>query len=244
MIVSHLHGQIANIPAIKSVIETSGYAIPILEDNCQAPGGRLGNQPLGSLGDISVLSFGGSKLLSAGRGGALMTNNAEFFQRAKIYANRGNDAFPLSQLQAAVLLPQLSDLEHQTNVRSQNAACLIQATADLPMLTGLSQVIDGEPLAAYYKLPWLLANATRGGWTRAEFVRAFQAEGLAIDTAFRGFTRRTARRCRKVGSLVNSQIAAQQTILLHHPVLLESVETIKLVGEVIKKVALGQSVPD
>ena len=239
IVVSHLHGQIADLGTIRNAIanSASGNLIPIVEDNCQSPGGRLGDRQLGSIGDIGVLSFGGSKLLSAGRGGAVMTNNADFFQRAKIYANRGNDAFPLSQLQAAVLFPQLSELGNQTTVRSRNADFLIQTTAEIPLLTGLSQVIDQEFQAAYYKLPWLLANPTRGGWTRAEFVQAFQAEGIAINTAFRGFTRRSPRRCRKAGSLVNSQIAAQQTILLHHPVLLESDETIKLVGEAIKKVA-------
>lgn len=238
IIVSHLHGQIADIGAIRKAVANgvSETPVSIIEDNCQAPGGCVGPRPLGSLGDVGVLSFGGSKSLSAGRGGALMTNNAEIYQRAKIYANRGNDAFPLSQLQAAALLPQLSELETQTTVRNQKADMLIQATAESPTLTGLSQVIDGEHVAAYYKLPWLLANPTNGGWTREEFVRALQAEGVAIDTAFRGFARRTARRCRKVGSLVNSQIAAQQTILLHHPVLLESAETIKRVGQAINKV--------
>ena len=63
ILVSHLHGQIADIPKIKSVVEAAGYSIPIVEDACQSPGGVWLGQPLGTLGDVGVFSFGGSKLL-------------------------------------------------------------------------------------------------------------------------------------------------------------------------------------
>ena len=64
-----------------------------------------------------MLSFGGSKLLAAGRGGAMMTRDAEVHQRAKIFCQRGNHAFPLSELQAAVLVPQLESLDERNHAR-------------------------------------------------------------------------------------------------------------------------------
>lgn len=234
IVVSHLHGQIADIAAIRAALE--GTTIAIVEDACQSPGGFVEAEPLGSRGDVGVLSFGGSKLLSAGRGGAVLTNDADIFQRAKIFANRGNDAFPLSQLQAAALLPQLDELQSHTQRRHENVNRLVELTENLKRLMSLQQSVEREILPAYYKVPWLLANPTQGGWTRDEFIQAIQAEGIAIDSAFRGFTRRSPRRCRKNGSLVNSQIAAQQTVLLHHPVLLESAETIKKVALAIERV--------
>ncbi len=234
IVVSHLHGQIADIAAIRAALD--GTTIAIVEDTCQSPGGFVEAEPLGSQGDVGVLSFGGSKLLSAGRGGAVLTNDTDIFQRAKIFANRGNDAFPLSQLQAAALLPQLNELHSYTQRRHENVKRLVELTENLKRLTSLQQAVAREFLPAYYKVPWLLANPTQGGWTRDEFIQAIQAEGIAIDSAFRGFTRRSPRRCRKNGSLVNSQIAAQQTVLLHHPVLLESAETIKKVASAIERV--------
>ena len=238
IIVSHLHGQVANLSAIREVVDqhnsTRDNSIAIVEDACQVPGGSLGPNPLGSFGDIAVLSFGGSKLLSAGRGGAIMTNNANFYQRAKIFANRGNDAFPLSQLQAAVLIPQFDSLPSLTQVRSKCADQLIEATAKHDVLVGLGQIVP-DANAAFYKLPWLLRDRTPG-WSRADFIHALASEGIPVGEGFRGFLRRSPRRCRKIGTLVNSQIASQQTVLLHHTILLQPAAVIEKVISAFAKV--------
>src|SRR5204862_924383 len=108
VIVSHLHGELAPMADIRAFADCSGLLL--IEDACQAPGAMIEGRPAGTWGDVGVLSFGGSKLLSAGRGGALLTRSAEFIQRAKVYCEQGNHAFPLSELQAAVLIPQLAKL--------------------------------------------------------------------------------------------------------------------------------------
>lgn len=238
IIVSHLHGQIASMEQVRSIIDQHNSnrekKISIVEDVCQTPGGSLNQKPLGSLGDVAALSFGGSKLLSAGRGGAILTDNADILQRIKIFSQRGNDAFPLSQLQAAVLLPQLDTLKKLTEQRNQNAMSLITMTDSLDGLSSLSQATQNV-VPSFYKLPWLLKDRTPG-WSRADFVHALSAEGLAIGEGFRGFLRRSPRRCRKVGTLVNSQIAAQQTVLLSHPILMQPESAMELVGQAIEKV--------
>ena len=91
-----------------------------------------------------------------------------------------------------------------------------------------------NPLPGYYKLPWLLND--NSSWTRSEFVNAIQSEGVPIDVGFRGFTRRSTRRCRPVGSLLNARIAAAQTVLLHHPVLLQPDDTLNQIARAMAKV--------
>ena len=242
IIVSHLHGQIADIGLIREIIDRhnldSEKKVTIVEDACQVPGATLAGSPLGCLGDVGVLSFGGSKLLSAGRGGAVLTNSPEIHQRAKIFAQRGNDSFPLSQLQAAVLIPQFATLATMNETRNQNAQKLIQATEQFDSLDGLTQLATNREQCktAFYKLPWQLRDRSNG-WSRADFIAALAAEGLQVGEGFRGFLRRSPRRCRKIGTLVQSQIAAQQTVLLSHPVLLESDSVIDKVIEAIEKVA-------
>lgn len=238
VIVSHLHGQTADLAGIRSVIESGktklGRNIAIVEDACQVPGGRLDERPLGGLGDVAAISFGGSKLLSAGRGGAILAHDEAILQRAKIYGQRGNDAFPLSQLQAAVLCPQLDALGPLTEQRHLNALRLINALKNDPALEGLQQfVANSQP--AYFKLPWLLRDRATE-WSRSDFIHALKGEGVPVGEGFRGFLRRSPRRCRKLGSLANSRIAAQQTILLHHPVLLETSETMDTIVEAFEKV--------
>ena len=238
VIVSHLHGQVADLAKIQSVIdvhnEKSNKQVSLVEDACQVPGGKLNGKSLGGFGDVSTLSFGGSKLLSAGRGGAILSNYPDILQRARIFAQRGNDAFPLSQLQAAALCPQIEMLKRMTRDRNHNAQRLIEKIGRLDVLIGLKQIVP-DVAPAFYKLPWLLKDRTPG-WSRLEFVAALQAEGVPVGEGFRGFLRRSPRRCRKVGTLFNCQIAAQQTIVMHHPILLEPDETIQNVADAFEKV--------
>ncbi len=235
VVVSHLHGQIADVDQIRSICDEN--RILLVEDVCQMPGGSIGGRPFCTFGDVAVLSFGGSKLLTAGRGGAMLTDAADVYQRAKIFCNRGNEVYPLSQLQAAAILPQLKTLRARNEQRLTSTRLLIENTSNTTILSPLQQVIEDDNLKpVFYKLPWLIDDV-RSRWTRSEFVSAVQAEGLAIDVGFRGFTRRSPRRCRQTGSLTHSRVAAQQTILLHHPVLLENEATIERVAQAINKVA-------
>ena len=216
VLVSHLHGQLLDVESACSLLPDS---IPVVEDCCQVPGARFVDRPCGSFGDVSVLSFGGSKLLSAGRGGAVLSNDESLIGKARNFGARGNAAFPLSQLQAAVLIPQLDELHDRGVVRQTSVEQFVSAIGNV---CG-SNLIRPETQrdSAWYKLPWLL----RDGVDSEVVVSRLRAEGVPVDVGFRGFAKRTARRCRKVGELPNSIRAADATILLHHPALLESVET-------------------
>jgi dTDP-4-amino-4,6-dideoxygalactose transaminase len=208
--------------------------LQIVEDACQIPGGRVVGQMAGTWGDVGVLSFGGSKLLTSGRGGAIVTARADVYQRAKAYCEQGNNAFPLSELQAAVLLPQLEQLDARNAIRQQNADFLMKQLSDLEGLVPIDKIPPGSA-ASYFKLAWLF-NEDGGAVNREKFLAAMQAEGLAIDVGFRGFTRRGASRCRVSGELTHSARAADRTLLLHHPILLESQSTIERAASAFKKV--------
>ena len=234
ILVSHLHGQVTNIATLRETLNQLGRGdVQIIEDVCQAPGGRFDGQPLGALGDISVLSFGGSKLLSAGRGGAVLTNDSRIAQRVKIANDRGNEAYPLSQLQAIVLTPQIKALDDLNAKRTENALRLQTFTESLATLTGIQpQSSDVDIAPAFFKVP-LQLNCEP--WSRDQWLTAAQAEGLPIGTGFRGFLNRSERRCRKVGSLQNCKTAIEQTVLLHHPILLADDETIGQVEMTFQK---------
>ncbi len=222
--------------AVCELARASGLAV--VEDACQTPGAEVQGRRAGTWGDVGVLSFGGSKLLTAGRGGALLTSDARAFQRAKVFGERGNDAFPLSELQAAVLLPQLDQLDERNRLRLANVQRLSSALCDESALQPAGNNSDlGIP--SFYKLGWRLQPGSCGGRSRVDVIAALQAEGLAVGEGFRGFHRRGAARCRQVGQLTAVRAAAETTLLLHHPVLLESPEVIQLVAHAVKKVLHG-----
>jgi dTDP-4-amino-4,6-dideoxygalactose transaminase len=236
IIVSHLHGGLAPMPQISAWAARHGVAV--VEDACQVPGATVHGKPAGAWGDVGVLSFGGSKLLTAGRGGAVLTHRSDVLQRIKVYCERGNNAYPLSELQAAVVIPQLAKLAERNRIRQANATRLRQLCQGLDGLLPLDWDTSVGSLV-FYKLAWLYQQACLAGCPREQFLAAVRAEGVAMDEGFRGFALRSARRCRKVGDLRYSQEAAEATVLLHHPVLLGPPEQIDRVALALRHVLDG-----
>ena len=231
VIVSHLHGGLADMSRLIGLARKRSWSV--VEDACQQPGARLEGQPVGTFGDVGVLSFGGSKLLTAGRGGAVLTGNAQTHQRMKVYAERGNWAFPLSELQAAVLRPQLAKLPERNRTRSARVGTILEATKALgEWLRPITQKPNAEP--AFYKLAWSLVPAESEPELRNELIAKLQARGASIDVGFRGFTRRRARRCERIGSLECSARLSQSTLLLHHPVLLANEIAARQVSQLLE----------
>jgi perosamine synthetase len=230
MLVSHLHGGLANMPVIRRLADE--HRVAIVEDACQSPGAMVAGRRAGTWGDVGVLSFGGSKLLTAGRGGAIIARQAEVQQRAKLFGDRGNQAFPLSELQAAVLLPQLARLDADNAQRLVAVERLLQAATDW---AGLRPLVNGVHPASpsYYKFG---LHYVAGSSDVDEFVAAAQRAGVPLDRGFRGFALRSSRRCRRVGDLPNSRRAAETCLVLHHPVLLEPAEKIAQVAAALRRV--------
>lgn len=75
----HLYGQPADLDAIKAALANAGRSdVLLIEDACQAHGAKLGEQRVGSIGDVSAFSFYPTKNLGGfGDGGMVTTNNDE-----------------------------------------------------------------------------------------------------------------------------------------------------------------------
>lgn len=238
ILATHLHGGVVDMPAVMELARARGLAV--VEDACQCPGALVAGRRAGTWGDAGVLSFGGSKLLSAGRGGATLTGRAVVGQRIKLFCERGNNAFPLSELQAAVLVPQLALLDERNARRATAALRLLKRLEGVACLRPLvSHVQQSQP--GYYKLGFqlLAENLGADGPDRDLFAAAVRAEGVALDAGFRDFSRRSASRCRVVGDLPHSRQAGAVALVLHHPVLLAPDDTIDLTAAAIVKVANG-----
>src|SRR5262249_10827698 len=152
----------------------------------QMPGALIEGRKAGTWGNIGVLSLGGSKLLSAGRGGVLLTSSPEIKQRVQVYCNRGNHAYPLSELQATVLLPQLERLDERNQ---QRAASVMKLADRLREENGLRFLMNRVSSASpgYYKLGIQYTAEWFGGLSREHFVDAARAEGIEFNVGFRAF---------------------------------------------------------
>jgi dTDP-4-amino-4,6-dideoxygalactose transaminase len=233
VIASHLHGGL--VPMRELTALAAAHGVRVVEDAAQAPGATVQGRPAGTWGDAGVLSFGGSKLLSAGRGGALLTRHADVHQRARLALHRGNQVCPLSELQAAVLLPQLDRLAERNAHRARAAAFLARRLGAVPGLRPLrNREAAGEP--GYYKFG-LQFDAGRFGLSRARLVAAARAEGVALDEGFRALhAGRSPSRFRQAGPLTEADRAHAGAVVLHHPVLLGTEAELEQVAAAVEKV--------
>src|SRR5262249_4830481 len=149
ILVSHLHGGLVPMREVMEVARAREIAV--IEDAAQCPGATVQGRLAGTWGDAGVLSFGGSKLLTAGRGGAILTAQRTIAQRARIWQMRGNLVAPLSELQAAVLRPQLALLDENNRTRASRVAILREALRDVPGLRLFEAHLE-QSQPAYYKV--------------------------------------------------------------------------------------------
>ena len=231
VLASHLHGGLVDMPAVRAVCDDA--AIALVEDACQAPGATVAGRPAGTWGDVGTLSFGGSKPLTAGRGGAALTDDERILARVRRHVGRGNDLSPLSEMQAAVLIPQVVRLSGDTLGRLRSAETL----RDLPGLAPLAPAAAAGTVPAFYKMGFRYDPAAFGGLPRDLFCAAVRAEGVALDPGFPSLREQfSARRVRFAGPLPHAAAAGAGCVVLHHPVLLAGGPALAAVPAAIEKV--------
>lgn len=245
IIVSHLHGGCVPMQPVMELADRHG--ISVIEDACQATGAILDGCRAGAAGHVGVLSFGGSKLMTSGRGGAVMTNRPEIAQRIRLFTQRGNEAYPLSEMQAAVLRPQLDRLNERNVGRWDSVRRLSEKLEQLvseegdpvlkPLVNACSFADEDRP--AFFKVGLQFDPQQTTGLSRAGFSQAMRAENVAIDPGFRSLHRiHSKRRFRAVGKLPNANLCDEYVLILHHPVLLEGDEATQQICDSTARIVL------
>lgn len=85
VLATHLFGMGVDVPSVVKVCRQRG--IFVVEDVAQAFGGDRGGKPLGTIGDVSFLSFGRGKNITCGSGGAILSNDDRIGEAvARVYA--------------------------------------------------------------------------------------------------------------------------------------------------------------
>lgn len=124
----HMRGVPCNMDAVMAIARK--YGIKVVEDAAQANGGTYKGKALGSIGDAGCFSFQFHKIVTAGEGGALTTDDKLLINRAKALHDTGANwreddtvedksqypEFPglncrMSELTGAVMLVQLEKRE-------------------------------------------------------------------------------------------------------------------------------------
>src|SRR6266550_1676222 len=117
-----LYGNMPDMDAIEEIARRHGIAI--VEDAAEAIGSEYKGRKAGSFGDASAFSFHGSKTLTTGEGGMLVTDNDKLFDRARFLRDHGRKPgdkmffnhevaykYKMSSMQAALGLAQLERVD-------------------------------------------------------------------------------------------------------------------------------------
>jgi dTDP-4-amino-4,6-dideoxygalactose transaminase len=190
----HFGGLPADLDALLPLAARHGLAV--IEDAAHAHGSSWNGKPVGALGTVGSFSFQASKNLTAGEGGALLTNDKALAEQMWSVANCGRSAtgawyehpnlgtnLRLSGWQAAILSAGLARLDEQTARRMGNA-CRLRAFLD--EIDGLTpQVWDSRCDSHAHHLFLMRYDADRfAGLPREKFVEALRAEGVPASTGY------------------------------------------------------------
>ena len=165
------------------------HNISIIEDAAQAHGAQLNGKKVGAIGLGGIFSFQTSKNMSAGEGGAIVSNNQSFIDRCFSYHNCGRvrdgdwyehhilgSNLRMSALNAAILIPQISTLVSDFSLREKNRRLLDQAINTIDGLIPMKN-IDGGKSSNHIYMCRYVENEFEGV-KRNVFFKAMQAEGV------------------------------------------------------------------
>ena len=195
----HMRGVPCNMDQILSIAKKHG--LKVVEDVAQACGGSYKGKYLGSFGDCNAFSFQFHKIITAGEGGMVTTDNDLYFDRAQAYhdtaacwrpggpakrfasARYQGELFPgvnfrMSELIGAVMLVQLHKLDSILSRMRKNKSRIKNGISDIPGIE-LRHLHDPDGDTGI-SLVFFLEN----GQLAEKFSTALKAEGVEASSIF------------------------------------------------------------
>ena len=160
IIIVHLYGMPAQMDKIMSI--SRKYNIPVIEDAAEALGSTFNDQPLGTFGEIGILSFNGNKIITTSGGGALVSANQEHVKKARFLATQAQDPAPhyqhseigynyrMSNISAGIGRGQMKVLKERIEQRRKNFGFYKSSLATIEDIKCVSVPADN-----FYSNHWL-----------------------------------------------------------------------------------------
>ncbi|TNJ60490.1 DegT/DnrJ/EryC1/StrS family aminotransferase [Paenibacillus hemerocallicola] len=255
IIAVHIAGSPANLTRLKTIAAKHG--LRLIEDSAQAVGAKWDGVGVGAQGDFGTFSFQSSKNINAGEGGMILTNDQELADHAWSLANVGRIRqggwyqhetigwnLRMTELQAAILLGQLSRLDGQMELRERNAKLLTGLLDGTPGVRTLRR----DPQAtrhAQHLFMFRIEPELADRIDKAEVIRKLNAEGIPVSSGYVSLNQNKAVISEtkkwtgedRVYSCPNSERACDKEILwLHQNVLLADEADMRDIADGVRKV--------
>ena len=263
IIAVHMAGHPADLDRLRKIAQT--HNLYLIEDSAHAHGSEWKGHKIGALGDVGTFSFQQSKLMTAGEGGIIITNDDEIERLARSTHDCGRmpgewfydhfiygSNYRLSEWQGAILSQQLKRLPEQIELRSRSTAFLDQALSEIAGIT--PQAADPRcTVNGHYAYIFHYEKQAFAEVPTERFIEAFNAEGIPTQASYpplhdMDIFKSGEYRKRLSSSQAQSEHAfmqaefpntlkgAWETVWLPQPVLLGTEEEMTLVVEAIQKI--------
>lgn len=190
----HMGGHPADLDRLQALAEKRGIAL--VEDSAHAHGSEWRGKKIGTFGKAATFSFQASKLMTAGEGGIIISNDDEFERFARSVHDCGRmpgkwfyshfiygSNYRLSEWQGAVLNVQLGRLEPQTRHRHQNGRLLDKLLGEIPGIT--PQIWDPRCTRnGQYAYIFHVDAKQFAGISTENFIAALNAEGIPTQASY------------------------------------------------------------
>ena len=250
VIVVHMAGNMVDMDAINAV--AGEYGLYVIEDAAHAHGAEYKGKKAGSLGTCGTFSFQNAKLLTAGEGGMITSNDKKFLETAFLESNCGRAEGDtdyqhvlvgtnarLSEFQGAVLRIQLSRLEEQLKRREDNYQYLKMQLEKIDGIV-LQRIGEDVTLNSHYMVMFYYDERYFNG-SRQEFVQYLRENGIPCNRAFEALHRlpvfrslkKDQFRIAKEDGCLNSEKIADTVVCLNHNILLGDKALMEEIADII-----------
>ncbi|WP_411133166.1 DegT/DnrJ/EryC1/StrS family aminotransferase [Streptomyces sp. C10] len=191
IIAVHLGGHPADMDRLGLIAEERG--VPIIEDCAQSLGATWNGAHTGSLGRVGVFSFASTKNISAGEGGAVVTQDGELAARIASLRDHGRPLgvtghhpelgwnLRLSEFQSAILGVQLERLDRQLAAKTKGAAFLTSVLSSVPGLRPVPADLDPRVTRhGRFSLAFTIDAGAFSNISTSSFRSALRAEGIPV----------------------------------------------------------------
>ena len=163
------------------------YNIKIIEDATESLGAQYKEKHVGSLADIACYSFNGNKIITTGGGGMLLTNNAEYAEKARYLSQQAKDDpveyihneigynYRMTNIQAAMGCAQLEHLDSYI-AKKRNIAKLY--TEKLKEIPGIRTPLQAEWANSTFWLYTILVDADKYGMDSRTLLKKLATEKI------------------------------------------------------------------
>ncbi len=198
VMISHMRGHTSDMDAIMALCDAAG--IPVIEDAAHSLGTVWGGRNIGTIGKVGCFSFQSYKLVNAGEGGIMVTDDPEIAARAIIMSGayetnwkkhpglsnscaHWQNKLPLynlrmQNLSAAVIRPQLPLVAERVE---KGRAGHDRVAA---VLNGSSYLVVPDPLGPEVRAPDSIQFNLKGDWTdqqALDFQAAAKRRGISVQ---------------------------------------------------------------